>query len=134
MIINYIKENNLDKNVKILGFQSNPYKFIKKSDLFILSSIFEGLPNVLLEAQCLKKFIISSKCPTGPREILLNGKAGFLFKINDEYDLSRKIIRYFNKSKTLSEKVKIGYQNLHRFDAKKNLEKYFFAIIKLINL
>jgi len=132
MIINYIKENDLSKNVKILGFQSNPYKFIKKSDLFVLSSIFEGLPNVLLEAQCLKKFIISSNCPTGPREILLNGKAGFLFKMKDESDLSKKILKYFNERKVLSKKIKIGYQNLDRFDSKINLDKYFTSIMKFI--
>ena len=54
----------------------------------MLTSLYEGLPNVLLEAQVLKKFIISSNCPTGPREILLNGKAGSLFKVGDYKKLS----------------------------------------------
>ena len=55
-------------------YNSNPYKYIKNSDIFILTSIFEGHPNVLIEAQYLKKYIISTNCPTGPREILNNGK------------------------------------------------------------
>ena len=46
----------------------------------ILSSLHEGLPNVLIESAVLKTFIISSNCETGPREILLNGKAGGLFR------------------------------------------------------
>ena len=50
----------------------NPFPLIKQADLFILSSKFEGLPNVLLESLVLKKFIISSNCRTGPKEILLN--------------------------------------------------------------
>ena len=83
-MLNYIKSNKLSKNIKIINFQDNPYKYIKKSNLFILSSLYEGLPNVLLEAISLKKFVISSNCPTGPKEILKNGKLGFLFKPGDE--------------------------------------------------
>ena len=65
-----------------------------RSDLFILSSIFEGLPNVLLESLALNRFIISSNCPTGPSEILSYGKGGILFKIGDYKDLGKKIIFY----------------------------------------
>ena len=43
-------------------------------DVFVLSSIFEGHPNVLVEALSLEKYVISSDCPTGPKEILGNGK------------------------------------------------------------
>ena len=53
--------------MKIYNFVDNPYPLIKQADLFILTSKFEGLPNVLLEALTLKKFIISSNCPTGPK-------------------------------------------------------------------
>ena len=59
------------KNIK------NPFPYILKSDLFILSSIFEGLPNVLLESLTLNRFIISSNCPTGPSEILSYGRVEF---------------------------------------------------------
>ena len=59
----------------------NPYPVIKECDLIILSSKYEGLPNVLLESLVLKKFIISSDCRTGPREILDNGKGGFYLKL-----------------------------------------------------
>ena len=86
-IVNYIKENNLKSNVKILPFQNNPFKYLRISDLFILTSKFEGLPNVLLEAAVLKKFIISTNCPTGPREILQNGKGGFLFKVGNHKNI-----------------------------------------------
>ena len=87
-LIEYCLLNNL-KNVKILSYKSNPYPYIKKSDLFILSSIYEGLPNVLLEAMALKKYVISSNCPTGPKEILLNGKLGDLFTNNNYIDLKK---------------------------------------------
>ena len=54
-----------------------------KSDLFILTSLYEGLPNVLLESMVLKKYIISSNCPTGPSEILKKGKYGELFPVKN---------------------------------------------------
>ena len=67
--------------------------------MFVLSSKFEGLPNVLLESITLGKFIISSDCPTGPREILSSGKGGLLFKTNNEIDLKNKILFYLNNKK-----------------------------------
>ena len=129
-MINYIKENNLKKNVKILPFQNNPFKYLMISDLFILTSKFEGLPNVLLEAAVLKKFIISTNCPTGPREILQNGKGGFLFKIGDYKNLSQKILNYHQNKKRLKVKVNNNYKNLKRFDINKNLQKYYTEIKK----
>ena len=131
-LVKYIHENNLSKQVKLLDFQNNPFNLIKSSDVFILSSLYEGLPNVLLETQVLKKFIISSNCPTGPREILLNGKAGFLFNIGNYLELSNLILYYSKNKKSLSKKISIGYKNLNRFDYNQNLKKYLNIINSLI--
>ncbi len=131
-LVKYIYENNLSKQVKLLDFQNNPFNLIKSSDVFILSSIYEGLPNVLLESQVLRKFIISSNCPTGPREILLNGKAGFLFNVGNYLELSNLILHYSKNKKSLSKKISIGYKNLNRFDYNQNLKKYLNIINSLI--
>jgi len=127
-----INNKKLKKFVKILSFQNNPYPYIKACDLFILSSKYEGLPNVLLEAATLKKFIISTNCPTGPKEILLNGRGGQLFKVGDYKDLVKKII-FFKKNKLLSKKiVKLNYEKLDRFDYLKNLKRYYQNIKKFM--
>jgi len=129
---NYILNNNLTKIVKIMKFNKNPYNLIIQSDLFILSSKFEGLPNVLLEAATLGKFIISSDCPTGPKEILLNGKGGLLYKTSDINDLKNKIL-FFVKNRSKSRQMLFNAKkNLDRFDYKKNLSKYLKIINKLI--
>ena len=128
----YINENNLSKQVKLINFQNNPFNLIKSSDVFILTSLYEGLPNVLLESQVLKKFIISSDCPTGPKEILLNGKAGLLFNIGNHTELSNLILYYSKNKKLLSKKISIGYKNLSRFDYSRNLKKYLSVISDLI--
>ena len=130
----FIKKNNLKKIVKIIPFQQNPLKFIKKSDLFLLSSKYEGLPNVLLEAQCLKKFIISTNCPTGPREILINGALGELVNVGNYKKMASKIILFKKqiKHKSIKKKIKLGYKNLSRFDYNFNMQKYENIIKKFM--
>lgn len=120
---NYIKEKKLSKMVKIF-YTSNPFPYIKQSDLFILTSRYEGLPNVLLESIVLKKMIISSDCPTGPKEILLNGKGGLLFKSGNYNELSEKIVFYVKNKKRCKKMINILSKKIDRFDYKKNLKKY----------
>ena len=127
-LLNYTFSNNLSKKVKFIDFKDNPYPYIKKSDLFILSSKFEGLPNVLLEAVVLKKFIISSNCPTGPREILMDGKAGFLFPVGDFNSLSKKIMLFYRQQKKSKKIIDLAFKNLFRFDHNLNLRKYLKLI------
>lgn len=129
---NYAERNNISNKVKILSFVSNVYPLINQADILVLSSLYEGLPNVILEAITLKKFVISSNCFTGPKEILLNGKGGLLFKIKDHEELGRKIIYYFNNRKRCKQMLKNSYKNLDRFDKDLNLKKYLNEINKLI--
>ena len=131
---NFIKKNSLDKRIKIINFQNNPFKYIGKSNLFILSSKFEGLPNVLLEAITLKKFVISSNCPTGPREILSSGKGGELFKIGDYKTLSRKIITFHTNKSKFQKKINFSFKSLYRFDYYHNLKKYLKVVERFTNI
>ena len=125
MIQNLINEFKLNKIIKILNFKKNPYPYIKKSNIFVLSSNFEGLPNVLLEAITLGKFVISSNCPTGPSEILDNGKGGLLFKVGNYKELSKKIIYTIDNKKKCNKKLLFAKKRLARFDFSKNLIKYY---------
>ena len=125
----FIKKNNLSLDIKIMNFQKNPFPYLKKSEVLILSSLFEGLPNVLLESLSLKKFVISSDCPTGPKEILDYGKNGLLFKMKDEKDLLKKIVYYLKEKKKCKYLLENGFKRLRRFDYHSNLKKY----VKLMN-
>ena len=104
---------------------------MKQTELFVLSSKYEGLPNVLLEALSMKKFIISSKCPTGPKEILSNGKGGLLFSVGNHKELANKIIYYQKNKKKCFNMLRYATKKLHRFDYQKNLEKYFNLVNQL---
>jgi len=126
----YIKARNIESKVKLIGYKENPYPYIKSSNIVLLSSKYEGLPNILLEAQYLKKYIISTDCPTGPKEILLNGKAGDLVKIGDYKKISFLIENYKKRKKEINKKIKIGYHNFKRFDYYINCKKYLDVVNK----
>tara|TARA_A100001015_G_scaffold74964_1_gene83209 strand:+ start:2503 stop:3621 length:1119 start_codon:yes stop_codon:yes gene_type:complete len=125
---NYIKLNNLSRNVKIRGFVNNPYPLLLKADIFVLSSKFEGLPNSLLESVVLKKLSISSNCPTGPKEILSNGNGGLLFKIGNYKELSKKILISIKNEKIMKKKILYAFKKLDRYDYNRNLNKYFLLV------
>ena len=129
----YIDRNSLYKKIRIIKNISNIKKYMIKNEVFILTSRYEGLPNVLIEAQLYKKFIISSNCASGPKEILMNGKAGYLFKNNDIVDLKKKINNYLKnkEKKEILDKIEKGFKNLNRFNEMKNLQQYYKEIVSL---
>jgi len=120
----FINENKLNNQIKILNFKSNIYPYYRKADIFVLSSLYEGLPNTLIEALTFGVPIISSNCKTGPKEILNKKKYGKLFKIKDYKTLSLLIL----KSK---KQIKMKYINDKRFDFYQNLKKYENLITSL---
>lgn len=129
---NFINKHKLKKRVKLINFTENPYPIIRETEILVLTSKYEGLPNVLLEAQVLKKFIISSNCPTGPREILLNGKGGLLFKVGDFRELANKILYYKKNKKNLKRLINFSSKKLYRFNYDINLMKYL-KLVKSLN-
>jgi len=88
------KELSIDNYVKFWGFQDNPYKFFYYSDLFVLSSIREGLPNAVLENLYLKKPIVATRCISFMDKLINNGVNGFLVEVNDYISLSKAILNY----------------------------------------
>ena len=106
-----IKNENLKDKVKILRNIKNPYQYINKSRIFILSSLFEGYPNVLLEAQVLAKKIISTDCKHGPREILDNGKYGYLVKIRNYKKLGLTMYKALNNENKSISLTKLKQRN-----------------------
>ena len=129
---NYIFQNKLQKDIKLAGYKKNASDYIKSSDLFILASKYEGLPNTLIEAQVAGVPIISSNCPSGPKEILMNGRLGDLFRSGDYKDMCKKIYNYYKNRKLLKKKSILAKKYLHRFDYKNNLNKYVLIIAKYI--
>lgn len=81
--------------VDLPGFVENPYKFMKRAAVFVLSSLWEGLPTALIEAMALGCPVISTNCPSGPVEILEAGKWGLLVPVGDVDRLAKAILQVF---------------------------------------
>ena len=95
-----IKELNLTDTVALPGFVTNPYAYLKAAQAFILSSRWEGLPTVLVEAMACGTPVIATDCPSGPREILAGGKYGSLVPVGDDCALAEAIKQIFTQSLT----------------------------------
>jgi glycosyltransferase involved in cell wall biosynthesis len=78
-----IRELGLGGHAALPGFQGNAMAYMARSALFVLSSAWEGLPTVLIEALAAGTKVVSTDCPSGPREILQNGRLGALVPVGD---------------------------------------------------
>jgi glycosyltransferase involved in cell wall biosynthesis len=85
-------ELGVTNDIEMPGFVSNPLPFMSRASVVALTSWFEGLPNVLIEALACGTPVVATDCPTGPREILDNGKYGSLVPVGDAEALSEALI------------------------------------------
>ena len=91
-IENCIKKYKLGHLVFTPGFVDNPWLYIKRSDVLCVSSISEGFGNVIVEALALDVPVVSTDCPSGPREILENGLYGKLTPVGDYKKMANAIV------------------------------------------
>ena len=115
-LLKLIKKDQLDQRVFFTGFRKNVYSYMRKSDVLVLSSLWEEVGFVIVEAAFCNTFVISSDCPNGPKEFLENGRNGILFKNNEENALYKSFEKF-----TQMEEKKI-FENKVRL--KKNSKKY----------
>jgi glycosyltransferase involved in cell wall biosynthesis len=95
-LLTLVQSLNLEQDVNFIGFQKNPFAFLAKSKVFVLSSIYEGLPGVLIQALALGCQLVSTDCQHGPREILDNGKYGKLVPVRNHEAMAKAIIDSIN--------------------------------------
>jgi glycosyltransferase involved in cell wall biosynthesis len=89
---NLIDDTGLSDVVELPGFAENPYACMKRAAVFVLSSKWEGLPGVLIEALALGTPVVATDCPSGPGEILQSGKYGKLVNVGDVDGIAEGII------------------------------------------
>ena len=87
-LLSLARDLGVDDRVILAGFQPDPTPFYKTADLFVLSSDYEGFGNVIVEAMACGTPVVSTDCPSGPREILENGRFGRLVPVGDAEALS----------------------------------------------
>lgn len=132
-----VEDLNLKDQVFLMGFDSNPYRYLKSSDLFIFGSNHEGFPNVLLEALACGLPILTTNCKSGPSEImqlseekndLMKTKYGILVPIKN-IELMVEGIKYFLKNKDYLNDCKAnGLERVKYFEKNHILDKYINTV------
>lgn len=115
LLKNEAKRLHIADQVHFVGFTNNPYPYIKQCTILVHSAKFEGLPTALIEALLLNKLIICSDCPTGPREILNNGKAGILVAPGNAEKFAESIIRLMGDKELQAEILRGIEEHKHLF-------------------
>lgn len=123
---NLITDLNLNDYVFMPGFVSNPYYYMKRSKVFILSSLWEGFPNAMVEAMACGTPIVSTKCEGGAVEILENGKFGELVSIFDIENLAQAIIKKLTEKDISNVELRAADFSIHNIC--QQYERLFFEI------
>jgi glycosyltransferase involved in cell wall biosynthesis len=124
-----ISELGIDNKVQMPGIKNNPFKYLSRSDVFVLSSISEGFGNVILEAMACGCPVISTDCPSGPGEIITDGENGILVPVEDSSALCHAILNVLQNI-TLSKKLsKNALKRVNDFNLEKIVNQYHKFII-----
>jgi glycosyltransferase involved in cell wall biosynthesis len=118
---------NIAEHVHFVGFTENPYPYMKHADLFVLSSRFEGFPNVLLEALACNAKIVAADCDSGPGDILSSSEYGLLVPVENAAALADGMVRGLSEPHIGSK----GYTRALDYDSRKITDLYEKVLISL---
>lgn len=113
----------IQKKVSFLGFQKNPYKYMAASDIFVLSSFWEGFANVVIEAMACGIPVISTRC-YGPEEIITDGRNGILVPGEDPEAMAGAIIRLLKDKRSAGHLAREGLKRAKDFRVEKMIVEY----------
>lgn len=122
---NIAKELGITDNVALLGFQGNPYKFMAKASAFVLSSSWEGLPTVLVEAMACGVPVVSTDCTSGPSEIISRpGHNGLLVPVDQPEALADAILQILENKELATRFAKAASERAEDFGAARITREY----------
>lgn len=128
-LIDMSKKYNICDSIEFVGQQKDMDKFYRKASVFCMSSRFEGLPMVLLEAQSYSLPIVSYDCDTGPAEVLTHNKNGFLVQSGAIDSLAEELKRItLLDTRSFEEMAFSAQKNCHNFDIKIIISKWMVII------
>jgi len=121
-----IKNNKLIDKVFLLGHKKNVYSYMQKSEVFVLSSLWEEVGFVIVEASVNNLYVIASDCPNGPKDFLNKGENGILFKSNVKGEILNSLIKYnqltFEKKFFDKLKLKMNSKKFTKFNHYKKIK------------
>ena len=117
----FIGENKLEMNFRLLGFRDDVEEIIPCFDIFVLSSLWEGLPRVFLQAMAAKKPIVATDVDGAP-EAIINGNNGFIVETKKPGEMAKKAIYLLSHPKKADAMGKNGFEMVHKFSLNKMLQ------------
>lgn len=127
-----VKKLKIDQYVRFEGFHLDVHQQIENSDIYVLSSLFEGMPNSLMEAMAMGFPVVSTDCPSGgPRELIQSGSNGFLVPVGNPKALAEKIC-FFIENPQEKEKISQKASLLRETHSVENITRQWEAFLKSI--
>jgi glycosyltransferase involved in cell wall biosynthesis len=125
----YAQKLNIDGDIDWLGFVDNPLPYIKKANVFLISSLYEGLPTVVIESLLVGTTVVAANSPGGIREILNEGEYGYIVPVRSPKEMSVAIIKALDKP---FEEKKL-YERAMFFSEKNSINKYYDVIDEIFS-
>ncbi|AFZ00159.1 glycosyltransferase family 4 protein [Calothrix sp. PCC 6303] len=123
----------LNDKVVFPGRLHNPFPILKCADIFVLSSRYEGFGNVIIEAMACGLPVISTDCPSGPREIIRDGIDGILVENENISSLSTAIARLISDPQERQRLSKNASEGIERFELKKIVQSWEKLVDKTVD-
>ncbi len=115
--------------VHLVGYENNPVPYYQACEVFVLSSLNEGLPTVLLEAMAWGKPVVSTNVP-GAREILEGGKDGLLCRIKDPEDMAKCLAFLYSDSTAMTQYSELALSRVQSFSKHKIMDQFLRCIVE----
>lgn len=124
-----VNELGVAQDVFFAGFDINPFKYFARCDLFVLSSLHEGMPGVLIQAMACGAAVVSTDCPSGPNEIIASDRSnGLLVPVADELALSEAMLEVLSDKDKKSSLRQMAKQSVQRYTIDNAIQSYEQAI------
>jgi glycosyltransferase involved in cell wall biosynthesis len=124
LLENKVEQNGLSSCVELLGFRDDPLQYMAAGDLFVLSSLWEGFGNVIVEAMACGTATVATACPHGPDEIIRDGESGLLVPPGDADALAKAILRVLEQPQLRRQLQEGGQARAQDFEPRIIASKY----------
>ena len=126
-------ELGIERDVIFLGHQSNPFKFIKKSDIFVHTCLFEGFANAIIEAMACRIPVVAIDCPYGPRDIITHEENGFLVPMNNQEALVNTLLLLARDAELRNAVGRKGFTRAADFSVERMVNGYESFFRRMMN-
>ena len=119
-----VRAYGLEDDIRFVGFDANPYRWLARATVFVHAAHWEGFPNVLVEAMACRVPVISTDCPSGPAEILTDGVNGFLVPVGDPASHAAKTLALLRDGELRRRIVAAATERVQDFAVERVLRRY----------